>query len=307
MDANSTRVMHISRWKGAIGAALLAAASFSAVHAASPPRTETSSLSGQPASALASNVAHDIAITQVDTGQEGLELSASLDSDGGTITRDIDWTLRDSDGDIVFQRSRPVAVMSLKPGDYTVELAYGMAHMSQRLTLLEGNQLRVNFILNIGGIRILPRLKGLATLPVPSETKVYANSGADKGRLIATSEIPGEILRVVSGEYRVESRFMPGNAVAVTDVTVKPGIMSSVEIDHIAGYARLTATTDAVHGILWQVTSSTGENLLEQEAQSLTLILKPGTYTARAQIGAELRTAQFVVKAGEASDIALAK
>jgi hypothetical protein len=307
MDANSTRAMHISRWKGAICAALLAAASFSAVEAASVPLTENSSLAGQPNSPSASNVAHEIAITQVATGQEGLELSASLDGDGGTINRDIDWTLRDASGAVVFQRSLPIAVISLKPGDYTLELGYGAARMSQQLTLLEGNQLRINFILNIGGIRILPRLKGLAALPAPSQTKVYANSGHDKGKLVATSQIPGEILRVASGDYRIESRFMSGNAVAVTDVNVKPGIMSAVEIDHIAGYARLTATSDAVHGILWQISTSAGENLVEQEAQSLAVVLKPGTYTARAQIGTEVRTAQFVIKAGEASDIALAK
>jgi hypothetical protein len=305
MDANSTRAMHKSRWKGAIGAALLAASVFSVAHATQPVQEANTGVTANPAPA--SGVSYNIAITQVDAGKEGLEFSASLDESGGTISRNVDWTIRDASGAAIYTKSRPYAMLVAPPGDYSVELSYGTVHASQTVTLLAHNQLRVNFILNIGGIRILPRLKGLTALPAPSQSKIYAKAGPDKGKLIVTSTLPGEILRVVSGEYRIESRFTAGNALAITDVSVRPGIMSSVEIDHIAGYARLTATDDKAHGILWQVTTSTGERLVEQEAQSLALVLTPGTYTARAQIGAEVRTAQFTVEAGKASDIALAK
>ena len=37
---------------------------------------------------------------------------------------------------------------------------------------------------------------------------------------------------LTAGSYRVESRFGLGNAVASANVTVKPGLLSSVEIDH---------------------------------------------------------------------------
>ena len=76
----------------------------------------------------------------------------------------------------------------------------------------------VSFVLEVGGIRVLPRVQGLGLTAAQTQSLVYALSGADKGKLITISKVPGEILRVKSGDYRIESRFATGNAVAVVDV-----------------------------------------------------------------------------------------
>jgi hypothetical protein len=188
-----------------------------------------------------------------------------------------------------------------------VEASYGAARVSERLTLLPATQLQVNFVLNIGGIRILPRLHGFGPPSPRTQNFVYANSGPEKGKLVAVSELPGELLRVTSGEYRIESRFTSGNAVAVTDVSVKAGIMSSVEIDHVAGMVRLSLPATEHGAILWQVFDAAGTAVTEREAPALDLILKPGAYDARAQSGSETLTAGFRVEAGTQSNVMLTK
>jgi hypothetical protein len=117
--------------------------------------------------------------------------------------------------------------------------------------------------------------------------------------------MPGEILRVEAGDYRIESRFAAGNAVAVADVHVKPGVMSAVEIDHAAGLARLSYVGAPDTAVSWLVTDDKGEALPAIDGLSASVILKPGTYIAKAQIGDEFLTASFDISAGQERDILL--
>jgi hypothetical protein len=301
MNANSTRVMPKSRWKGAICAALLVALSFQAADAA--PRASDQPSPAQPSQG---NAARDIAITQVQPGTEGFELSASLDG-ASTITRNVAWRVRNDEGAVIFDDNVPLAVLSAQPGEYVVEARYGTVSVRQPVTLLPGNQLRMNVILNAGGLRILPRLKGLGLVQTRSQSRVYARSASDRGKLIAVSELPGEILRLAVGEYRIESKFTEGNALAVTDVTVKAGLMSSVEIDHVAG--AVTLSMDGAHAAdaVWRVNDSRGKEIVQMQGKALALVLKPGTYSASAETSGEMMTAAFEIRAGEARQISLRK
>jgi hypothetical protein len=250
-------------------------------------------------------VAHDIAIEIVKPGNEGLELSARLSESGGLIERDIAWTLRDAQGAVVYDKSTELAAIAVPPGDYSVQALYGTASFSQNLTLLEANRLIVSFVLDVGGIRVLPRVKGLGLAPTQTQSLVYALSGPNKGKLITTSKMPGEILRVKAGDYRIESRFAAGNAVAVADVHVKPGVMSAVEIDHAAGLARLSYVGAPNTAVSWLVTNDNGETLPAIDGLSASVVLKPGSYVAKVQIGNELLTASFDITAGQERDILL--
>ena len=182
---------------------------------------------------------------------------------------------------------------------------YGSASFSQSLTLLEANRLIVSFVLDVGGIRVLPRVKGLGLAPTQAQSLVYALSGPNRGKLITISKLPGEILRVKAGDYRIESRFAAGNAVAVADVHVKPGIMSAVEIDHAAGLARLSYVGAPDADVSWLVTNEKGEALPAIAGLSANVVLKPGAYVAKAQVGNELLTASFDILAGQQRDILL--
>ena len=305
----STRALQIRRQKSATSAALLTAVlfltQFAWTDALGAPKTTEESALAVVASKLQTQVAHDIAIEIVKPGNEGLELSARLSESGGLIEREISWTLRDAQGGIVYNKNTELAYVALPPGDYSVEARYGSAAFSQNLTLLEANRLMVSFVLEVGGIRVLPRVQGLGLTSAQTQSLVYALSGADKGKLITISKVPGEILRVKSGDYRIESRFAAGNAVAIVDVHVSSGIMSAVEIDHAAGLARLSYVGAPSAHISWLVSNDHGEVLPAIDGLSASVVLKPGAYTAKAQIGTELLTASFDIAAGQERDILL--
>jgi hypothetical protein len=186
-----------------------------------------------------------------------------------------------------------------------VDIRYGAAHVQRGLTLLAGNHLSVSFVLNVGGIRILPRLQGLGLPAAPSLSRIFALGGINGGELVAQSTVPGEIIRVPAGNYRIESRFETGNAVAVADVKVKPGLMNAVEIDHAAGLARLSFVGAPDADVSWAVATTDGENLAAASGLSADIVLKPGTYVASATAGGEVMTATFAIAVGEERDIIL--
>jgi hypothetical protein len=305
----STRALPIRRQKSATSAALLTAvlflSPFAFADALGAPKTTDESAVAIMAPKFQTKVAHDIAIEIVKPGNEGLELSARLSESGGLIERDISWTLRDAQGGVVYDKNTELAHVSLPPGDYSVEARYGSACFSQSLTLLEANRLMVSFVLEVGGIRVLPRVQGLGLNSAQTQSLVYALSGVDKGKLITISKVPGEILRVKAGDYRIESRFATGNAVVVVDVHVNSGLMSAVEIDHTAGLARLSYVGAPDAHVSWLLIDDHGDQLPAIDGLSASVVLKPGAYTAKAQIGTELLTARFDIAAGQERDILL--
>jgi len=309
---HSTRAAHNRRQNSAKPAAVLVAVLLliAAVTAMAPRLAQSAATAGvelssaPPTATIDSNVAHDIAIEIVAPGREGLELSARLTDEGGLIERPITWKISTAAGEAVYSADSAIADLSVAPGDYLVELRYGAVHFARTISLLEGNHLMVSFVLNAGGIRILPRLRGGALPAAPSRSLIYALSGPHAGELVTESSLPGEIVRVPSGDYRVESRFS-GNAVAVADVHVKPGIMSAVEIDHVAGLARLAFVGAPDAEVSWRITDATGLEIPAIDGLAATVVLKPGAYTAQADVGGETLSASFVIDAGEERDILL--
>ena len=274
-------------------------------HSAQSSATELTSATEMPMPGLDANANHDIAIENVAPGSEGLDLSARLTDEGGLIELPIGWTITSSEGQTVFAGQSPGADIAVPPGDYVVDLRYGAVHLASTVSLLAGNRLMVSYVLNAGGIRILPRLRDIGLPVAKPETRVFQMTAAGKGRLVTTSTIPGEILRVPEGDYRIESSYQGGNVQALADVHVKAGRMSAVEIDHLAGLARLAFVGAPGADVEWQVQDTEGHAILSSAGLSTAMVLKPGTYTARAIVGAETLTATFAIGAGETRDIIL--
>ena len=222
--------------------------------------------------------AQDISILNVKSGVEGLELSARFTESARENIRDIDWTISDAAGEKVFTGVTTVADASLPPGNYRISARYGAAEFIQGVTVHQGTKLSVRFVLNAGALRILPRIKGLDPQTIPSLNKVFALSGPLQGQLISASRNPGEILKVSAGSYRIESRFQNGNAVAVTDVKVRSGILSAVNVDHIAGLAKLTYLGAASQDVQWIIRDKTGKALPTLFGPQADLVLNAGRY-----------------------------
>ena len=57
--------------------------------------------------------------------------------------------------------------------------------------------------------------------------------------------------------------------------------------------------------VSWLVTNEEGQTLPAFDGLSASIVLKPGSYVAKAQIGNELLTASFDISAGQERDILL--
>jgi hypothetical protein len=297
-------------WAAAMVAVIFSGtlASTCAVGRARSAQTDSIELSNIPdAAALGAEASpgHDLAIQIVAPGREGLELSARLTDDGDLIELPINWTIRNMNGDTVFSGNSPTADLSAPPGDYAVYIRYGSVKLDSTITLLETNRVMVSFVLNAGGLRILPRVKDIGLPTAKPLNRIYALGGKQNGTLVAVNQIPGEILRLPEGDYRVESRFTEGNARAVTDVHVNAGRMSAIDIDHKAGVARLAFVGSPQADVKWNVRNNEGQAIASTEGLNADIVLLPGTYTASAKVGSEVLSATFEIATGEARDIIL--
>jgi hypothetical protein len=253
----------------------------------------------------ANDASHEISISVVEPGKESISLVARLTTMSMNIARDMIWQVRNEAGEIVLTGTASELHSPIKPGDYVVEAQYGAVAIRENLKIIEGNSLAVNFVLNAGGLRVLPLLKGLASNEVDSKTFVYALSGTEKGKLIAHSKLPGELLKLPAGLYRVESRMGAANVTAVTDVRIRPGKMSAIEVTHQAGLARLNFVGSPEAQVSWDIRPIDGQKIATLDGLTHRLALKPGTYLAEAHVNGEILTAKFKVVAGEERDIML--
>ncbi len=262
-----------------------------------PENEETSSISP--------SLEHEISITQVKPGQETATLSARLTEINLSLAKDVTWRVRNGASDLVYDDRATTAAMALAPGYYTVEARFGAITLEESFTLLEGNSITLNFVLNAGALRILPRIKGMLTADINSHTRIFALSGKAKGKLVKETDEPGEVISLTAGRYRLENRMVLGNALAVTDVKVQPGVMSAVEIDHHAGLARLSYVGAADAKVEWQIMRGPVMELGNINSLNASVVLRPGNYTAVARVGGERLTASFQIREGEARDIML--
>ena len=305
MHEYSTRAMQNRRQSSAIKRGLLAAALALALPslAATAALDDNSSIISDYALS-AQSAPHDVSVTLVQLGEEGLQLSARLEEEGGNINRDIRWRVQGLEGEILSDVTAPVASLSLPPGSYTIYATYGSANFSQTVELKEGKQLAINFVFNIGAMRVLAMAEGL-DLEQPARNLIYSTSGKDRGKLVTISQNPGEVLRLPAGTYRVESRLEPGNAVSISDITIRPGVLSAVQITHQAGVAHLSYAGNASGEVHWQILSETGTLEAGIEGASGTAVLKPGTYQAEAQVAGQTMSATFAVSAGQQETVTL--
>lgn len=247
----------------------------------------------------------EMAISTVASGQEGLELSAIYTPDGVALVENVSWKISDQDQALIYDKTASVVTLPLAPGEYHVEAIFGSAHHEEVVSVQPGTKIGMSFVMHAGVLRVLPRVKGVDQLGIASTSKIYALSGIEKGKLVATSHRPGEVLNVAEGAYRIESVFVSGNATAVTDVNVRAGYTSAVNIDHIAGLAKLNVTGNAEREVHWQIKDANGTEIPAFVAIAAEVVLKPGHYFAEAQLGDQNFTADFQIAAGQTFEINL--
>ena len=254
---------------------------------------------------IAQDTAHEVAISVVEPGQESIALTARLTTMSTTIARDVTWQIRNEAGELLLNQITHEFESPLAPGQYIVEAQYGAVSVRETVRLTEGNAVAVSFVLNAGGLRVLPAVKNIVAPDMPTTTLVYALAGPDKGKLVAHSDQKGELIKLAAGQYRVESRVGNGNTSAVSDVRIRPGKLTAIEVSHQAGIARLSYVGSPDAQVKWNVRPIDGAKILSVDGLNQQLTLKPGVYLAEAVVNGEILTAKFKIVAGEERDIML--
>ena len=261
-----------------VGASLLLSLATSSALAAQ--RTDADTIITGSLPAATANVPLELRIEITRPGREGIRLAGRLSEDGGLITKPVTWKLvrtlgnGTQGGEPVYTDARPVADIPLEPGNYRIEARYGSVSAVKPVVLAKGQHLGLTFVFNVGGLRTLSTL-GREPLPqrVRAVHRAYAVNGTSAGKLIATSEMQGGLMRLGAGTYRLESEIEPGNTVTHTEVTIKPGILTSLNLDHEAGIA----IVDAPDGVPWSVDSQEN-NWHRSGIGAGVLTLAPGRY-----------------------------
>lgn len=290
----------------------LAAFSFAALLATAPAALPAVSGTEQPAlpqidstASTAPAGAPELLVSPVAPGDEELLLTARLTVDSVNPAKDVAWKVRAKGGSLLIDTVAGATARKLPAGDYEVEATYGAVTLRETVSVLAGNAVSVNFVLNAGALRVLPTLKGIAAPNLPSMARIYALSGPQKGKLVAKSVVAAEMLKLPAGLYRVESRIGDGNARAITDVRIRPGRMSAVEVAHAAGLARLSFVGAPTADVQWTVKSKAGAPVGSFDGLMHNVALTPGAYTAEARVNGEVLTASFTIAEGEERDILL--
>ncbi len=304
----SHNLQHRLQGRRRLGAALLFSAGLCAMGGASsllwasqPPSTLATGSLVMPAARFAP-APYEKRIMVGRKGRQRLFLAARLEEFGGLIRLPVGWRVRRLDaisgraGRIVFDEKTPQAELALAQGAYEVDIRYGYRHARQRITIGPGEHVHLVFNLNVGGVRTLAVVENLGVARgVRTEQKIYALSGPGKGRLVASWSQPGRILRLAAGDYRIESRFLPGNALAKTRVRVKPGILTTLKITAQAGVARIEPAGDGAGE--WVLRDAEGMWKKSGSGRAV-LVLAPGRYMLEMHGGAQPMVRRFAIAAG---------
>jgi len=247
-------------------------------------------------------------------GNEGIDLAARLTQDGGFIQRPVSWQIFERDAELgltgktVLSNKTPIVDAILPPGAYRIEVQYGYASARRDITVLPQTRVGVTFILNVGGIRTLSRVVGMnSTQYTDARHSIIALYDNKPETLIVENVAQGETIRLAAGEYRIESRFDNGNTLAVANVTIKPGILTSLNIDHQAALAKLALLSAGNKPVVWQVQSLKSSWLKTGKNKNPSMILVPGRYLFTANIGKNQFSRTVSLAKGKATTIVLGK
>lgn len=258
-----------------------------------------------PSPAPAASSPISLMLETVPPGREGLEFSAYLAGTTHPITRGLRWTIRTAGGENIYAAETGTADVVTLPGDYIVDVQYGAGRLTRLVSLPEATRLRIHFALNAGGLRIVPRAGG-APLPMGGATlRVYTLQQGQPNRHMALNATAGEILPLPEGHYRIESQVGDGNARAVADVEVKAGRLSTLDIRHKAGVARLSFAAPAATEVAWTVADGRGATVATRVGQDTAVILVPGDYTVTAITGGRRLRAAFTIATGQTRNVIL--
>lgn len=205
------------------------------------------------------------------------------------------------------------ADFQLMPGEYFVNVAFGRAGATKKLTVPgEGDLEKQVLVLDAGGM-ILNAVSGPDLRIPPKDLKfnVYAAEPREDGeRGLVMADVKADtIVRLNAGTYHVVSEYGDVNAVVRADIKIEAGKLTEATIQHRAAQINLKLVSEAggeaIADTAWSVLTSSGDIVAESVSAFPSLVLAEGNYTAIARNKDKIYQKDFEVSAGRRSDVEL--
>ncbi|MBW9055826.1 hypothetical protein [Rhizobium mesosinicum] len=246
-----------------------------------------------------------------------VSLEAKLTADGAPVEDGLSWyvfsPVAGADGKLpLIASSRGgTAAFQLAAGDYFVNVSFGRAGVTKKLTVPDASEVdKQVMILDAGGL-LLNAVSGSDVRIRPNQLSfsIYSAEVRDDGErgLVMADVPPNTVVRLNAGTYHVVSEYGNVNATIRADIQVEAGKLTEATIQHRAAQInfKLVSETggEAIADTAWSILTAAGDSVGESVSAFPTMVLAEGEYTAVARNKDKIYQRDFTVAAGVNTDV----
>ncbi|WP_370868975.1 hypothetical protein [Ectorhizobium quercum] len=246
-------------------------------------------------------------------------MEARLTPDGEPVQEGLVWRVfspvSGDDGKLPLLASAEggSADFQLAPGDYYVNVTFGRAGATKKLTVAPtGDTEQQVLVLDAGGV-VLNGIAGSDSRIPPEKMSfsIYSSDVQDDGErgLVVANVRPNTIVRLNTGTYHIVSEYGNVNSVVRANIQVEAGKLTEATLQHRAAQVSLKLVSDeggeAIADTAWSVLTSAGDSVSESVSAFPTLVLAEGEYVAIARNKERIYQRNFTVEAGRNIDVEL--
>lgn len=203
--------------------------------------------------------------------------------------------------------------MTLLPGEYLVNAAYGLSNLTKKIRVEGGAEKKETFVLNTGGLTLKAVLATGEDCPEGDVDFDIQSDEIDqfgKRETILADAAPNKVVRLNAGAYHINSLYGDANANVGVDVTVEPGRITEATIKHTGAKItfRLVQSRggEALADTEWQILTSAGDTVKTTVGALPTHILAAGNYAVIAKHGEKSYSRKFTIEPGNDKQIEVA-
>ena len=177
-------------------------------------------------------------------GQVPLSVSARFGRDLPAINGGLHWRIYKPEQNgvprLVKEDKGAAPVIALAPGNYVINVAFGLATATKAVQV-RSDAVREVFEIPAGGLRIEGRVGDVRIPQGQISFELYKGSQFEPGdkRPLAHSIMTGDVVLVPEGTYHIVSNYGDGNSVVRSDIRVQTGKLTDTTINHRAAIITL--------------------------------------------------------------------
>jgi hypothetical protein len=253
--------------------------------------------------------------TEPAAGAGQVTLVAQVTEDGQRIDRGVVWRVyapRGADGKprLLGTYNQPFPILSLTPGDYLINAAFGRANVTRKIAVAATTRSVESFPLNLGLLKVTLLLA--SNQPAPAAASSFEVLSDDRDQLGQRSRViaagrAGQLYRLNSGLYQIVAQYGDANARVEAELTVEPGKLTETTVVLQAARVTFRLVTrlggEAMADTQWTIVNRQGDLVKESAGALPSHLLAPGTYTVSARSQGRSWRRTFAVRAGQNTQI----